>query len=88
MLLLSAKTGLCQIQTPQPAGFQPVNISTPRSAGMPRYDNYPSVPYPSPNGQVIMAATEQDVINRSNRQGNPAIYAAVSQKQQEIDRLS
>lgn len=70
VLLLSAKTGFCQIQTPQPAGFQPVNISTPRPAGMPRYDNYPSVPFPSPNGQVNMGATAQDIINQTNR-NNP-----------------
>lgn len=74
MLLLTAKTGLCQAQTPQPTSFQPVNVSTPRPAGMSRYDNYPSVPVPSPYGQVNMGATAQDVMNQVNR-NNPYYQA-------------
>ncbi|MDX2001793.1 MAG: hypothetical protein SFW35_05150 [Chitinophagales bacterium] len=74
-----------QPQTPQFPNMQPV-MQTPQPAAMPHYDNA-IVPSPNSNGKVVMGATAQDVINRSNRQGNPAIYAAVSQKQQEIDKL-
>lgn len=64
LFLPQVKPGFCQIQTPQLPTFQPVTM--PQSATMPRYDNYPSIPIPPPNGQVKLGATAQDIINQAN----------------------